>query len=213
MSKKLDLSGKKFGRWTVLNEAINKHSSGRVAWTCICDCGVQRDVRSDYLYNNRSLSCGCLKDENTSIRNTTHGMSKTKEYGIWQTMINRCTDPNVEGYPNYGGRGIKVCDRWLESFENFISDVGFRPSVKHSADRFPDINGNYEPNNFRWATRAEQQRGQRRNVWVEHNGEKMVLVDWVKKIGAPYSSVQVMLKNKKTPDQIVEYYKNKNKAA
>jgi len=200
-----------------LNEAIIKHSSGRTAWACICECGVERDVRSDYLYNNRSLSCGCLKLELTSKRQTTHGATKkgktTAEYRAWQSIKTRCYDESVNCYPNYGGRGVAVCDRWLNSFENFLADVGLRPSVNHSADRFPNTNGNYEPNNFRWATRAQQNRNQRRNVYLEYNGERMVLKDWATRFGVRYTCISVMLKSGRTFEQVVEYYQNKNKAA
>lgn len=96
-------------------------------------------------------------------------------------MLQRCMNPNNKGYKNYGGRGITVCARWQNSFANFLADVGPRPSVRHSIDRHPDNNGSYEPGNVRWATSDEQTRNTRRNRWIEFNGERLILSDWVKR--------------------------------
>lgn len=212
MARKIDLLGMVFNRWTVIKEADKEKESDKLKWVCKCECGNVSKVPSTYLTKGKSKSCGCYKGEVTAMRNKTHGMSHIDEYGIWQTMINRCYNENVKGYHNYGGRGVFVCDRWLESFENFFEDVGLRPTKKHSLDRFPDINGNYEPSNFRWATKEQQQRGQRRNVWLEHNGEKMVLIDWAKRFGVRHTCISEHLKSGKTFSEIVEHYKNKKAA-
>jgi len=98
-------------------------------------------------------------------------------------MIKRCTNPNTKGYSNYGGRGIKVCERWLHSFENFLADMGPKPSPAHSIDRYPDNNGNYEPKNCRWATRTEQSFNKRTNRLIQHNGETLPLSVWAGRTG------------------------------
>lgn len=110
-------------------------------------------------------------------------MCKTDEYNAWQHIRSRCYNKNSPAYPEYGGRGITVCDRWLESFENFYADMGPKPSRKHSIDRYPDNDGPYSPSNCRWATRAEQNRNTRQNVILEFNGKRMCLTEWADLLG------------------------------
>lgn len=112
-----------------------------------------------------------------------HGYSYAAEYRAWQTMRLRCTDPTNAAYPNYGGRGIKVCARWLNSVEAFIADMGPKPSPKHELDRYPDNDGHYEPGNCRWATRSENDRNRRSNRLIEHDGETLPLVAWAERTG------------------------------
>ncbi len=112
----------------------------------------------------------------------THGLSGTLEYRAWQTMRLRCTDPEHAAYPNYGGRGIAVCDRWLRSVAAFIADMGPKPSEQHEIDRI-DNNGNYEPGNCRWATRTENSRNRRSNRLIEHEGETLPLAAWAERYG------------------------------
>jgi hypothetical protein len=116
-------------------------------------------------------------------------MSKLPEYNVWGVMKNRCLSKKNKNYKHYGGRGIKICKRWLK-FENFISDMGRRPSSKHSIDRFPNKDGDYEPSNCRWATVNQQLRNHRRNVWIEHNGIKMIRADWAAKLGISSSTLK-----------------------
>jgi hypothetical protein len=109
-----------------------------------------------------------------------HGLTDTPEFVAWQSMIQRCTNPEAKAYPRYGGRGITVCERWLVWFENFLDDVGYRPSRDHSLDRYPDKNGNYESGNVRWATRQEQQNNQRSNRLVVYHGRQMTLAEAIR---------------------------------
>jgi hypothetical protein len=140
-------AGYRCGSLVVLSEEIRGRH--RVA-LCRCDCGVTKEVSADAIRAGRQRSCGCAR--------TVHGMSGTPEYRTWANLIDRCTNPCSKSYDRYGGRGIRVCDRWRASFEAFLADVGPRPSAKHSIDRYPDNDGHYEPGNVRWATRTEQQR-------------------------------------------------------
>lgn len=112
----------------------------------------------------------------------THGMGKTSEYSIWSMMKDRCVNPNSTAFSYYGGRGIRVCDRWLESFENFFEDMGKRPSKKHQLDRI-DNDGDYSPENCQWRTVKQQHRNKRNNVWIEFDGKKKILSDWAREYG------------------------------
>ena len=179
----IDLTGQLFGRWRVLSRAENdRHGNAR--WLCECTCPqrTRRIVRGVDLRSGHARSCGCLQREVTAARNTTHGLSKTPEYKVWLNMIKRCTNPNHPEYKNYGGRGIKVCDRWLESFENFFADTGLRPSPKLTLERI-DNDGDYEPENWRWATRKEQARNIRPNRMIPFNGEMLCVTEWAERVG------------------------------
>lgn len=175
-----DLTNKKFGRLLVIGFHSYKNKRPAPYWLCKCDCGQIRVVEGRSLTRGRSSSCGCLNNENTVKRNTTHGYTHnpTRIYKIWIGMVQRCTNKKEPHYKDYGGRGIKVCDKWLNSFENFLADVGERPSLKHSLDRFPDNDGNYEPNNIRWATKKEQQENRRDSIRLTVHGQTALISQW-----------------------------------
>ncbi len=169
MPGKHNLIGQRFGRYLVLAEAPNQGSN--VRWLCRCDCGNLRMVQAGALREGTSTSCGCYSREAKSKTHTKHGcgVQRTPEYLAWVNMKARCRRKTHPGYGRYGGRGIKVCERWLTSFNNFLADMGQRPSEQHSLDRINN-NGDYEPGNCRWATIIEQQNNLRSNVPVEFNG-------------------------------------------
>lgn len=178
------MMNERFGRLVVIGEAPRDRKRNRKL-KVRCDCGVERVVWAHGLTSGQTQSCGCLQRE----RSTKHGMSGYPEYGIWASMISRCENPNDPGFKNYGGRGIRVCERWRLSFAAFISDVGRRPSLKHSVDRYPNNDGDYRPDNVRWATQAEQSRNTRRSRQLTVRGETLPLTDWAERAGLPKSTL------------------------
>lgn len=167
----IDISGIKYGRWTAI-----RRSERPSFWDCVCSCGNKKPVRIATLRNGASRSCGCLADEEIGNRRRSHGRARTSIYRTWCHMIGRCYCPTDTGYHNYGGRGITVCARWLESFENFFSDMGDRPHGM-SLDR-KNNNDGYSPENCRWASRIVQNSNKRNNRPVIAFGESKLMGQW-----------------------------------
>lgn len=179
-----DLSGKRFGMWTVVSRAEDKIIVGNRHirhWNCICDCGTERVVQEQSLTSGKSTGCGCRRmqkmHEAARICKTTHGMTDTRLYRIHRHIINRCTNPNDISYKNYGARGIKICDEWLsfESFATWAMNNGYSDSL--TIDRI-DHNGDYTPDNCRWATVKEQNYNKRSLQIYEYKGEKHCIAEW-----------------------------------
>jgi hypothetical protein len=176
MKPYINLSGQVFGDWTVVEYV----PGGR--WLRRCACGTEKPVLSAYLRKGLSGGCGCKRGAKISAGKVVHGhalsSARTPEYQAWAAMRGRCKYPSCDRYPHYGGRGIKVCDRWEDSFQAFLDDVGPKPSPSHSLDRI-DVNGNYEPGNVRWATPKQQMLNKRTTVRVTIDGETKTLVEWL----------------------------------
>lgn len=189
----LDLTGQSFGRLTVLG-LDGPVKGGQLKWFCQCSCGSSiKSIRGVRLRLGTTKSCGCLRSETTTLRKTSHGLTHLNEYSIWCKIKERCYNKNSHAYHHYGGRGVTVCDRWAK-FENFYSDMGPRPSAKHSIDRI-DCNKNYEPENCRWATMTTQQRNRTNNAIYTHNGVTACLAELCELNGIKYQLAHQRLSN------------------
>jgi hypothetical protein len=154
MGSFIDLTGQLFSKLKVIQRGTNDQHN-KITWICQCECGNEKIVLGKSLKNGNVQSCGCMRSY--------HGKTHTSEYKIWKSIHQRCNNTKANGFDKYGGRGIKVCERWSKSFNNFLEDMGERPSITHSIDRI-DVNGNYEPSNCRWATPAQQSRNIRPSI-------------------------------------------------
>jgi hypothetical protein len=161
-----DLMGQRFGKWTVIGKATHQGWSPRCL--CRCECGVERAVRTQKLLSGLAKTCGASGCR-LSKTHVTHGGWRTKEYRTWHNLKCRCLNPNNKDFPQYGGRGITVCERWVNSFEAFLEDMGHAPTKEHSIDR-KNGDGPYSPENCRWATKKEQVLNRKTSVPVEHEG-------------------------------------------
>ena len=161
----INLLGQTFGYLTVIEYVgLNKHNKS--TWLCLCMCGNKIETSGNDLRRGHTKSCSCLQKEKASNR-ITHGLSRNRYltgYSCWANIKSRCRNKKSISYKNYGAIGVKMCDRWYYSFDNFINDMGERPSMIHSVDRYPNKKGNYEPGNCRWATPDEQARNTKSNV-------------------------------------------------
>lgn len=208
--KKIDLIGVSFGRLTILNQYFDKNGK---FLECACSCGNYVIVRDSNRKSGSTNSCGCLRmgEGNPMFK---HGHKSngvgSPEYYSWESMKSRCYYPSHKSYKDYGGKGVTVCDRWLNSFELFLKDMSTRPSMSHTLDRYPIINGNYEPTNCRWATKKQQAEGRSSTRWEYDNGVKMTQSDWARYFSIHVTTLREHLKTKKISD-IREYYIKKGK--
>lgn len=204
--------GDEFGFLTVINElpikvypGTNGNGNGKYrSFLCRCVCGKLTRPSLGHLRNRVNISCGCkgIKPEDKA--------SKKPEYKVWSVMKQRCNNPKSQSFYQYGGRGIKVCERWEKSFANFIEDMGNRPSADHSIDRI-DCDKNYEPSNCRWATRETQMNNRRCNNRIECIGVTKTLTEWSKLLGINASNISHRILNGEIPSDVIEYYIKKLK--
>lgn len=192
-----DISGQKFGRLIALYKLHNYHKTGSY-WLCYCECGNVTEVYLSNLSRGATMSCGCLNKELTSKRSKKHGMKNTRLYYIWSHIKARCYNKNHDNYKYYGGRGIIVCDNWKNdfiAFYNWAIANGYQDNL--TIDRI-DVNGNYEPNNCRWASWKQQQRNTRHNRNITSNGETHCLIEWCEILGVNRSTVYSRLRRGST---------------
>lgn len=191
MPKYIDLTGQRFGRLTAIQrhaDRISPNGSARTMWLCRCDCGKEAIVNAGHLRCGKTRSCGCLIPESLSARRKTHGGSYTVEYRNWRGMLTRCYNRNNPAYPNYGGRGITVCDAWRQSFSQFLEDMGERPSSGASVDRM-DNDGPYSPQNCRWSTHLQQANNRRSNRIISVFGQTRTVMEWSRVTGISRRSI------------------------
>lgn len=174
-----DLEGQRFNRLTALG--LLERRNKKLYWLCECVCGNLVAVWSVNLTGGQVQSCGCLRNQRVSAALTTHGHSRHPLFSIWDGMIRRCHDPSNKSYKMYGGRGIIVDTRWHQ-IENFIADMGERPSKLHSVERV-DNAGNYTPHNCQWAVALQQNRNTRRNKLVTYQNRTQCLIEWANELG------------------------------
>lgn len=188
-----DISGHRFGQLMVLKLVTGAR---RRTWLCQCECGSVKAVQQSNLLSSHTKSCGCLKHIGPVRHGHAHSDCKSREYISWTRMKSRCSNLSVK---YYGANGVKVCERWKISFENFLADMGKCPDGM-SIDRWPDKNGNYEPSNCRWATAIEQANNTSRNRFVVFDGLRLTVAQWASRYGL---NPTVLLKrlNRKWPTE------------
>lgn len=184
-----DYVGLEFTYLTVIREGnlhITKGGNKHRTLFCKCKCGTQKDFQFSSIKNGQIKSCGCYSAKTASERmkivQKTHGKTLTSEYNSWCSMKKRCLRKNHKSYKHYGGRGIEICDDWINSFEAFLNDMGLKPGKSYSLDRVNNNLGYYKEN-CRWATKKEQCRNVRTNVLVTYNGETKCLSEWAEFLG------------------------------
>jgi hypothetical protein len=199
----MDMTGREFTRLRVVGFGgwAGNGNARLSAWRCVCaedlgGCGRETVVRVSKLKNGHTKSCGCLRDDSRGKSSITHGASRGKtrtnkmspEYTTWAAMRQRCLTPTCKKFPRYGGRGIRICDRW-QDFAAFLADMGPKPSSKHTVERINN-DGDYEPANCRWATNTEQSRNRSSNTILELDGVRRCLAEWVEITGIRLTTIQ-----------------------
>lgn len=180
----------RFGRLTTVRD-VGRAADGHRLWLCVCECGTECVRQSNNLRSAGLKSCGCAQKE----LQKKHGMRNSPEYTSWQAMKARCCNPTDKDYPRYGGRGISVCQSWLDSFEAFFADMGRRPPGM-TLERI-DTDGNYAPGNCEWATATDQARNRRRSVYVNWKNSRVHLVDVASELGITYGAAFMRLQRGK----------------
>lgn len=199
--------GERFGRLVIVGVLSRKYGMGRS--DCLCDCGARRAVYNNHIFDGLTRSCGCLCRDQASVKNSKYGllrvsdirsMRTSSEHSTWRSMMERCETKTHHAYHHYGGRGIRVCERWRK-FSNFFDDMGIRPDGL-SLERI-DNNGNYEPSNCRWDTQNNQANNRRGNRFITVNGVTKTVSQWSASIGISPQSLNARIKSGMSPEQAV----------
>lgn len=196
MGRFCDLTGQKFGKLEVIRRAPNRGNC--TMWECKCECGNSTIVSAGHLKNGHTQSCGCYFHEALSERNYKHGLSNQRLHVIWGNMKQRCLNPNNTKYDNYGGRGIKICDDWMNflSFYEWSTTHGYRDDL--TLDRI-DVNGNYCPENCRWVTPEVQSLNRTDNHYLTFEGRTMTIKEWADEIGLSFRTLEARINRLKWP--------------
>lgn len=200
---KLDLEGQQYGKWIVLHLS-HKNEGGEFYWQCRCDCGNERAVKAASLRRGKSTSCGCHHQAVV----TTHGMTGTPTFRSWESMKQRCLNPSAPGYAEYGGRGIKIYEPWVSSFEQFLADMGVRPDGM-TLDR-EEVDGDYTPENCRWATPTQQLRNRRDTVRLTWGDRTMNTYEWAAETGIPAKALRDRIRAGWSPERALSTPVNVN---
>lgn len=186
MGKKIDLTGKVFGRWTVINETNERDKNGNIIWRCKCTCGNEKNVSGQNLRNKSSMSCGCYNRDVITKENPKY---KRKLYSVYHSIKERCNNKNDKAYKNYGGRGIKISEKWstYEDFEKWALQNGYANGLW--LDRI-DNDGDYSPENCRFCTPKEQQNNKRTNINITINGETKTIQQWADSMGIKRATIE-----------------------
>jgi hypothetical protein len=187
-TSRIDITGKRFGKLIALRESTERGDDGAIYWNFKCDCGKEKVASGVLVRGGHTQSCGCLRSE---VR-IQHGQTGSLTYKVWTHMKIRCLDAKNKSFPNYGGRGVKVCERWI-TFENFFQDMGVKPKGL-SLDRI-DVNGDYSPENCRWASMKVQQNNRRNNKLLTFQGETLTMSQWSEKVGLNYKTLKARIRN------------------
>lgn len=208
MAEMKDLTGIEFGKLTALDVAGYDARTGQEMWNCSCECGGMAVVYRYSLLSGNTKSCGCQggrrRVSELSLMNESRG-----EYKIWAAMRSRCTNPNTTAFIDYGGRGVTVCDRWLDSFDSFLEDMGPKPKG-YSLDRI-DVNKGYSPENCRWASWNTQANNRRNTIYIEFKGESHSISEWAEILGTRWANIYQRLRIS-SPEETIQYYLDKKTA-
>lgn len=203
MGNKIDMIGKTFGKLLVLEEVKERSKNNKILYKCKCTCGNEKIINGENVRTGHTSSCGCSR---TGI-NVKHNMSYTVEHKTWGSMKRRCHNKNDSRYKDWGGRGIKVCDRWFNSFENFFEDMGYRPSKHHSIERINN-DGDYEPSNCIWADKKTQDRNRRNSMRILHENKIIDVFLFSEKLNISVVATRARIRrNYKLTDGVYVKYK------
>lgn len=192
----VDITGQRFGRFVVIERVPNRYKQR--FWKCICDCGNIVEVRGDHIKSGATKSCGCYSKES----HKKHGRSRTPIYKVWQAIKDRCYNKNNSQYKDYGGRGIYMCERWLDSFENFLKDMGNKPP-NMTIDRI-DNDGPYNPENCRWATKKQQVLNRRNTLNYTIGHKTQCLKYWCDELCISYKTALYHIKRGKSIYEVLK---------
>lgn len=187
---RVNIANQRFGRLVAL---VQMATCGQSKWLCKCDCGTELIVMANHLRRGNTQSCGCVRNEFSSLKYFTQKDGSRggnrPEYALWARIKDKCNNPDNAAYEYYGGRGIRFYQGWADSFETFLEYIGPKPSTRHSLDRWPNNDGNYEPGNVRWAVMKQQNNNTRRTRRILYNGQVKSMMEWCEDLGLDYQLV------------------------